>query len=88
MILEMIEWTALALGTIGSILWSLGRSQFIVALLWMGSSLLWIGFAISNGHAGLTLRDVFGFGFALVGVRTHWQNLRAGRPKPVATELC
>lgn len=71
---EMIEWAAVGIGSLGTILWALGKNQLVIALLWTISSLLWIAFAIAHGHAGLTLRDVISFGLSALGVRNYWLN--------------
>lgn len=72
-----LEWTALGIGTAGTILWSLGKNQLAVSLLWMVSSLLWIAFALTNDHYGLTARDVLGLVLYGIGIRTYWLEQRA-----------
>ncbi len=69
-----IEWVALGVGTLGTVLWSLNKSQFTVSILWLISSLLWIWFAQLNGHYGLTARDGLGVVMYLVGIWTYYKN--------------
>ncbi len=68
---SVIEWVALIVGTTGTVIWSLGKNQLIVSVCWLVSSLLWIWFAILNGHDGLTMRDSIGVIMYLIGIRTY-----------------
>lgn len=73
------EWGALVLGLIGSGLWSMNKARLAVALLWASSSLLWIVFAVMNGHDGLMLRDAVGFMICAMGVRTYARESRLAK---------
>lgn len=70
----IIEWLALIIGTIGTILWSIGWNQLTVSILWLLSSLLWIVFALSNEHYALTARDMLGVFLYIIGIKTYWKN--------------
>lgn len=72
--LRILEWTALGIGTIGTVLWSLGKNQLLVSILWMVSSLLWIVFSFSNDHYALTARDILGVSLYAMGIHTYWKN--------------
>jgi hypothetical protein len=68
----LLEYGALAIGTVGSVLWSLGNNQLLVSILWMISAMLWIVFALSNEHYGLSARDCLGVLIYAMGIRTYW----------------
>lgn len=70
----ILEYSALTIGTIGTLLWALGKNQLIVSILWMTSALLWIAFALLHQHYGLTLRDLIGVILYSVGIYTYWKN--------------
>jgi hypothetical protein len=70
--LIIIEWTALVIGICGTVLWSLGKNQFAVSLLWMISAILWIVFAVMNEHYGLIFRDFIGVILYAIGIKTYW----------------
>ena len=72
--LLILEYLALFVGPAGTILWSLGKNQLIVSILWMISALLWIIFAFSNKHYGLTARDLIGVVLYAIGIYTYWKN--------------
>ena len=75
--LFLIEWGAFAVGTVGTLLWSLGKNQLLVSVLWMFSAILWVVFAFYNGHYGLTARDLLGVILYAVGIRTYWLRKKA-----------
>jgi nicotinamide riboside transporter PnuC len=63
-----LDWLALVLGAIGSVLWAHnGRRAKYASVWWLVSSLLWIVFAWLNGLPALGLRDVLGVSVALYG---------------------
>lgn len=68
---KVIEWVALCIGTAGTILWSLGKNQLVVSLLWLFSAILWIAFAWKNGHYALTVRDILGIVLYAIGIQTY-----------------
>lgn len=70
---SILEYSALAVGTVGTLLWSLGKNQLIVSILWMISAMLWIAFALSNEHYGLTARDGLGVLLYAMGISTYWK---------------
>lgn len=70
----ILEYSALTIGTIGTLLWALGKNQFLVSILWMVSALLWIAFSLLHQHYGLTIRDVIGVTLYSVGIHTYWKN--------------
>lgn len=83
----VIEWTALSVGTAGTVLWALGKNQLSVSVLWMLSSILWIVFALTNGHYGLTARDMLGILLYAVGIRTYWISRRKETETPKHIEV-
>jgi hypothetical protein len=68
---SLLEWTALSIGTVGTIMWSLNKNQLVVSSLWLVSSLMWIVFAQFNGHYGLTVRDALGVFMYATGIWTY-----------------
>ncbi len=72
--LQVIEWSALGFGTLGTFMWATNKNQLAVSLLWMASAILWIVFAYNNGHYGLTARDVIGLLMYGMGIRTYWKS--------------
>ena len=68
---NILEYSALIIGTLGTILWAMGKSQILVSILWLVSALIWIGFSLLNGHDGLAIRDVFGVLMYSIGIRTY-----------------
>lgn len=74
--MAFFEWAALIIGTLGTILWSFGKSQLTVSILWILSSMLWIVFAWVNGHYGLTARDTLSVIPYAIGVRTYWRSVK------------
>ena len=71
--LFILEWTALIVGTTGTIMWALGKNQLITSFLWLISAILWIIFAIKNEHYGLTARDLLGVILYIIGIHTYWK---------------
>lgn len=87
--LELIEWSALLIGTSGTIIWALRIWVGVEAWLWLASGLLWIVFAAANGHEGLAVRDVIGIILYVTGIVTSFRNKRdlkrtAAAPVPEA----
>jgi hypothetical protein len=73
---EVLEWSAFALGTIGTIFWAAGfkwGGRSIEGWFWLGSSLLWILFASMNNHAGLAARDLLGVALYVFGIFKSFQ---------------
>lgn len=69
--LEVLEWSAFGLGTIGTALWALGikwHGRPMEGWFWLVSALLWIAFAMLNGHHGLVARDLIGTALYAVGI--------------------
>lgn len=67
----IVEYTALGIGTLGTGLWALNKSQLGVSVLWLASAVLWIVFAQMNGHVGLAVRDVIGLCLYVIAIRTY-----------------
>lgn len=74
--LIILEWSALIIGTFGTILWALGKNQLLVSVLWLISAILWIFFAFINQHYGLGIRDFVGVILYLIGIRTYYKTLK------------
>lgn len=54
----MLDWLALATGTIGTVLWAHnGQWARWAAVWWLASSFLWVAFAWKSGLAALGVRD-------------------------------
>lgn len=68
---EILEWSAFAVGTVGTILWARGfkwNGKPVEGWFWLVSALLWIWFALINNHGGLAARDLLGVGLYLYGI--------------------
>jgi hypothetical protein len=77
-----LDWIALAVGAVGSLLWAHnGRSAKYAAVWWLVSSLLWIAFAWLHGLPALGIRDLLGVGVALYG---SYRWLQPRRPTPTS----
>lgn len=75
-----LDWIALLVGGIGSLLWAHnGPSAKYASVWWLCSSLLWVGFAWLHGLAALGLRDLLSVCVTLYGCY-RWLQPR----KPVA----
>lgn len=74
--LIILEWSALIIGTTGTILWALGKNQLIVSVLWLISAILWIFFALINQHYGLGIRDFVGVILYLIGIKTYYKKIK------------
>jgi hypothetical protein len=58
MIIQHLDYAALVIGTLGTLLWAHnGRNAKYAAPCWIASSLLWIGFAWASGLPALGMRD-------------------------------
>lgn len=80
-----LDWIALALGAIGSILWAHnGAGARYACLWWLASSLAWIAFAWIEGLPALGLRDGIGVGTTVYGC---YRWMLPARPAPVASRL-
>lgn len=56
---DYLDWLALAVGTIGTVLWAHnGAWAKYAAFWWLASSLLWIGYAYLKGLPALGARDL------------------------------
>jgi nicotinamide riboside transporter PnuC len=78
-----LDWIALVVGAVGSLLWAHnGRSAKYASLWWLLSSLLWIVFAWTHGLAALGVRDLLGVGVTLYGC---YRWLPARKPAPAGT---
>lgn len=69
--MPILEWTAFAIGTLGTVLWAGGytlRGRRIEGWLWLVSSLLWIWFAVVHTHNGLAARDLIGLSLYIAGI--------------------
>ena len=63
-----LDWVALAVGTVGTILWAQnGRWAKSAAVWWLGSSLLWMVFAWLKGLPALGARDCISVGLYVYG---------------------
>jgi hypothetical protein len=63
-----LDWTALVVGAIGSLLWAHnGPNARYASVFWLLSSLLWMVFAWVSGLPALGVRDMVGFGTTLYG---------------------
>lgn len=59
LLLSYLDWLALSMGTIGTILWAHnGRGAKYAAGWWLASSLLWMAFAYLKGLPALGTRDL------------------------------
>jgi uncharacterized membrane protein YfcA len=88
-----LDWLALFLGAVGSVLWAHnGRWAKYASVWWLVSSLLWIVFAWLHGLPALGLRDFLGVSIALYGcyrwLQPRKREVRVHRtPKQPAAEL-
>lgn len=63
-----MDWMALAVQTVGTVLWAHnGRGARYAAVWWLLSSLLWIYFAYANGLTALGARDLISVALYLYG---------------------
>ncbi len=73
-----LDWLALAVGTVGTVLWAHnGRSARYAALWWLASSLLWMVFAWAKGLPALGVRDLISVVLYLYG---GWRWLKPKKP--------
>lgn len=81
-VFQHLDWIALALGAIGSLLWAHnGPRAKYAALWWLASSLLWIAFAWAKGLPALGMRDVIGVSTTLYGCWRWMRPAKAPRPR-------
>lgn len=67
-LLQYLDWPALVVGTIGTILWAHnGRGAKYAAVWWLVSSLLWMLFAYGKGLPALGTRDLISVVLYLYG---------------------
>lgn len=65
-----LDWAAMAIGTIGTILWAHGGpSARFAGPLWLVSSLIWLAYSWINGLHALALRDLFNVAIYVYGLR-------------------
>lgn len=65
---EYIDWLALALGTIGTVIWAHNGSwSRYAAVLWLASSILWLIYAWLNGLPALGGRDAISIALYVYG---------------------
>jgi hypothetical protein len=57
-----MDTIAFLLGTLGTLLWAFGKARGWEAVLWLASSLFWIGHAAQTSQAPLMARDLLGLG--------------------------
>ncbi len=77
--LIFLEWSALTIGTFGTILWALGKNQLIISILWLISAILWIFFSLINEHYGLGVRDAVGVILYIIGIKTYWKTAKMNK---------
>ena len=72
-----LDWLALAVGTVGTVLWTHnGRLAKYAAVWWLASSVLWVIYSWLKGLPALGARDFISVGLYLYG---GWRWMR---PKP------
>lgn len=72
-----LDWIALALGTVGTVLWAhAGKQARWAAVWWLASSVVWIAYAYAMGLPALGLRDCLSVVLYLYGA---WRWLMARR---------
>jgi hypothetical protein len=75
-----LDWMALVVGAVGSLLWAHnGPSAKYASLWWLLSSILWVVFAWIQGLPALGLRDAVGVGSTLYGCYRWLQPLKPVR---------
>ncbi|MCC5612417.1 hypothetical protein LC612_38355 [Nostoc sp. CHAB 5834] len=84
LLLNHLDWLALAIGTIGTCLWAHnGKGAKYAAVFWMVSSLLWMTFAYFKGLPALGARDLISvLLYAYGGYR--WLFHKKNRIEPMA----
>lgn len=68
---DFLEWTAFGVGTVGTVLWAVGykwKGKPVEGWFWLVSALLWIAFAVRQGHSGLMARDLLGVALYVIGI--------------------
>ncbi len=81
LIISKLDWLALIIGTIGTILWSHnGKSAKYAAVLWFISSIIWVIYAYLNNLPTLGMRDAISISLYIYGM-IKWM-----KPKDVKTE--
>jgi hypothetical protein len=69
LVIENLDWLALALGTVGSFLWAQnGAWAKYSTLWWLASSLLWIVVSYIKGLPAVGARDMIGVALNLYGM--------------------
>jgi hypothetical protein len=72
-----LDWLALVVGAIGSLLWAHnGQSAKYASVWWLLSSVLWVVFAWVHGLPALGARDALGVGSTLYGCYRWLQPLK------------
>ena len=83
-----LDWMALVVGAVGSLLWAHnGRSARYASVWWLSSSLLWVAYAWLHGLPALGMRDTLGVGTTLYGCYRWLQPRQSGSqqaPAPAA----
>lgn len=65
---EYLDWAALLVGTIGTVLWAHNGPQARwAASWWLASSALWAAFAWTEGMPALGIRDAISVGLYVYG---------------------
>ncbi len=68
MLANYIDWLALVVGALGSLLWAHnGPAAKYASVCWLFSSLLWVAFAWRSGLPPLGARDLRGVAVTLYG---------------------
>lgn len=63
-----LDWVALIVGTIGTILWAHnGKSAKYACVFWLFSSLIWMAFAYFKGLPALGIRDLISVALYVYG---------------------
>jgi hypothetical protein len=66
--IHALDWAALGVGTIGTILWAHnGKWAKYAAIWWLASSILWIWYASLNNLAALGARDLISVSLYVYG---------------------
>lgn len=78
-----LDWLALFIGTIGTVLWAHnGRWAKYAAVYWLASSVVWMAFAWLQGLPALGVRDAISTALYVYG---GWRWLRKPQKSPQET---
>ena len=84
--IQYLDWAALAVGTIGTILWAHnGAWAKHAAVWWLASSCLWAWFAYANGLPALGIRDAISILLSVYGA-WRWRSSTPPPPAPATQE--